>query len=116
MTAPQFQTDVVVVGLGAFGSAALWRLAARGVRVTGVERFGVGHALGSSHGATRCSASPATSTRARPAGPEVPGPVDRAGREHREVLVRQTGCLNTGRPRARPWREPSPPRRPPAFP
>lgn len=44
---------VVVVGLGAFGSAALWRLAERGVAVAGVERHSIGHNLGSSHGLTR---------------------------------------------------------------
>jgi|SRR5450756_149774 len=45
--------DVVVVGLGAWGSAALWRLAERGVDVAGVERYGIGHPQGSSHGITR---------------------------------------------------------------
>jgi FAD dependent oxidoreductase len=45
--------DVVVVGLGGFGSAALWRLAQRGADVAGIERHGIGHHLGSSHGATR---------------------------------------------------------------
>ncbi|HXD27252.1 MAG TPA: FAD-dependent oxidoreductase, partial [Arthrobacter sp.] len=44
---------VAVVGLGALGSAALWRLAARGLDVVGFEQFGIGHALGSSHGQTR---------------------------------------------------------------
>jgi sarcosine oxidase len=46
-------TDVVVVGLGAMGSMALWRLAQRGVRVVGVEQFTPGHARGSSHGGSR---------------------------------------------------------------
>jgi sarcosine oxidase len=32
----RMRTDVVVVGLGAFGSAALWRLAQRGVKVVGI--------------------------------------------------------------------------------
>lgn len=45
--------DVAVVGLGAMGSAALWRLASRGASVVGFERFEPGHELGSSHGATR---------------------------------------------------------------
>lgn len=45
--------DVIVVGVGAMGSAACWRLARRGVRVLGLERFDVGHALGSSGGETR---------------------------------------------------------------
>ncbi|PWT84844.1 MAG: N-methyl-L-tryptophan oxidase, partial [Proteobacteria bacterium] len=45
--------DVVVIGLGIMGSAALHRLAARGVRVLGVEQHLPGHDRGSSHGATR---------------------------------------------------------------
>jgi sarcosine oxidase len=45
--------DVVVVGLGAMGSAAVYALARRGLRVVGVERFEPGHDRGSSHGATR---------------------------------------------------------------
>jgi sarcosine oxidase len=48
---PQF--DVVVVGVGAMGSAALYRLARRGARVLGIERFSPGHDRGSSHGETR---------------------------------------------------------------
>ena len=45
--------QVAVVGLGAFGSAAAWRLAARGLSVFGLERYSVPHSLGSSHGGTR---------------------------------------------------------------
>src|SRR5713226_5800942 len=45
--------DVVVVGLGAMGSAAVHHLARRGRRVVGIERFRPGHESGSSHGATR---------------------------------------------------------------
>jgi sarcosine oxidase len=45
--------DVIVIGLGAMGSAALWQLARRGVRVLGLDRYGIGHAMGSSHGLTR---------------------------------------------------------------
>ena len=45
--------DVIVLGLGAMGTAAAWQLARRGVRVLGLEQFALGHALGSSHGHTR---------------------------------------------------------------
>jgi sarcosine oxidase len=45
--------EVVVCGLGATGSAALYWLARRGVRVLGLERFRPGHDRGSSHGETR---------------------------------------------------------------
>jgi len=45
--------DVIVVGVGGMGSAALWQLARRGKRVLGLERFDIPHAMGSSHGVTR---------------------------------------------------------------
>ena len=45
--------DVIVVGLGAMGSATLFHLAELGARVLGIEQFRPGHALGSSHGDSR---------------------------------------------------------------
>jgi len=45
--------DVIVIGLGAHGSATLRALAASGVRVIGIDRFSPPHAEGSSHGETR---------------------------------------------------------------
>jgi sarcosine oxidase len=45
--------DTIVVGIGGMGSAALAHLAKRGQRVLGIERFGVPHDRGSSHGITR---------------------------------------------------------------
>ncbi len=45
--------DVVVVGLGAMGSAAMYALAQRGRRVIGIDRFEPGHNLGSSYGESR---------------------------------------------------------------
>lgn len=45
--------DVIIVGLGAMGSAAAAHLAGRGRRVLGLDRFRPPHALGSSHGQTR---------------------------------------------------------------
>jgi sarcosine oxidase len=47
------EVDTIVVGLGAMGSAALYQLAKRGRRVLGLEAFGAGHRLGSSHGESR---------------------------------------------------------------
>ena len=38
--------DVVVVGLGALGSAAAWALARAGARVLGLEQFELGHSRG----------------------------------------------------------------------
>lgn len=45
--------DIIVVGLGAMGSASLYHLAARGVKVLGLDRFNPPHNRGSSHGETR---------------------------------------------------------------
>ncbi len=45
--------DVIVLGLGAMGSATLDQLARRGVNALGIERFGIPHDLGSSGGDTR---------------------------------------------------------------
>lgn len=45
--------DAIVVGLGAMGSATLFHLAERGLRVLGLEQFSPGHTLGSSHGDSR---------------------------------------------------------------
>ena len=47
------RADVVVVGLGAMGSAITRALARRGRRVVGLDRFSPPHALGSSHGRSR---------------------------------------------------------------
>jgi sarcosine oxidase len=45
--------DVLVVGLGAMGSAALYQLARLGARAIGIDRFDPPHDKGSSHGDTR---------------------------------------------------------------
>ncbi|MEE8594863.1 MAG: FAD-dependent oxidoreductase, partial [Gemmatimonadota bacterium] len=45
--------DAVVVGLGVMGSAVLRSVAARGLRVLGIDRHHPPHALGSSHGRAR---------------------------------------------------------------
>ncbi len=45
--------DVIVIGLGAMGAAALDQLARRGARVLGLEQFGIPHDMGSSGGDTR---------------------------------------------------------------
>jgi len=45
--------DVIVVGIGSMGSAALYHVARRGRRVLGLEQFDFPNALGSSVGVTR---------------------------------------------------------------
>ena len=45
--------DLIVVGLGAMGSAALYQAAKRGAKALGIDRYDPPHTLGSSHGDTR---------------------------------------------------------------
>ncbi|MBI4935769.1 MAG: N-methyl-L-tryptophan oxidase [Actinobacteria bacterium] len=47
------RADLIVIGLGAMGSATADAAARRGLRVIGLEAFEQGHRRGSSHGATR---------------------------------------------------------------
>ena len=51
MTAEDY--DVIVVGLGAMGSAALYQASRRGAKALGIDRYEPPHTLGSSHGDTR---------------------------------------------------------------
>jgi sarcosine oxidase len=97
--------DVIVIGLGGFGSAALWRLAHLGVDVAGVERHGIGHHLGSSHGTTRlfriaCQEHPGLAPVALKSLELWAGLGDQTG----ERLVRQSGCLSVGAPDSLPVR------------
>lgn len=45
--------DILVVGVGGMGSAALYHLAQDGAAAVGLEQFQLGHTRGSSHGHTR---------------------------------------------------------------
>lgn len=45
--------DVIVIGLGAVGSATAFQLAKRGAKMLGIDRFAPPHKHGSSHGGTR---------------------------------------------------------------
>jgi sarcosine oxidase len=47
------QYDVIVIGVGGMGSAAVYQLARRGCRVLGLEQFSIPHENGSSHGVNR---------------------------------------------------------------
>lgn len=53
MTPRPHRYDAVVLGVGGVGSAALYHLASRGLRVAGLDRFTPPHPWGSSHGDTR---------------------------------------------------------------
>ena len=91
--------DVIVIGMGAMGSATVYELASRGLRVLGLERFDIPHDRGSSHGVSRII---------RLAYSEHPSYVPllrRAYDRWRELesaggekLLHITGSVDTGRP------------------
>ena len=45
--------DAIVIGVGGMGSATVYELARRGLRVLGLERYDIPHSMGSSHGINR---------------------------------------------------------------
>lgn len=45
--------DLIVIGLGAAGSATIYQAAKRGIKVLGIEQFNTCHPFGSSHGESR---------------------------------------------------------------
>ena len=45
--------DAIVLGVGGMGSASLYHLARRGLRVLGLEQYDIPNEMGSSHGVTR---------------------------------------------------------------
>jgi len=89
--------DIAVVGLGAWGAAALWRLTARGARVIGFEANRIAHPFGSSHGHTRlfrvaCHEHPGLTPVARLARDLWYELGERSG----QVLLEQTGAVSIG--------------------
>jgi sarcosine oxidase len=77
----------------------LWRLAERGVDVVGIDRYGLGHHLGSSHGVTRlfrvaCQEHPGLAPIARKSRDLW----EALGQETGRTLVMTTGCLSVGAP------------------
>ncbi len=91
--------DVIVIGLGAMGSATAYHLARRGQRVLGLDAFPRGHTNGSSHGKTRII------REAYFEAPEYVPLVQRAYALWRELeaesgrdLLTITGGLNIGTP------------------
>src|SRR5947209_2525271 len=93
------QYDVIVVGLGAMGSAAAYHLAKHGYRTLGLDAYGRGHKNGSSHGTTRII------REAYYESPEYVPLVQRAYELWRELeagtgrhLLTITGGLNIGAP------------------
>jgi len=94
--------DVIVVGLGAMGSATAYHLALRGHRVLALDMFSPGHTRGSSHGHSRML------RQTYYQGSEYVPLVQRALALWRDLeaesgvdLFMQTGWLGIGRPEAR---------------
>ena len=48
-----YDYDVIVVGVGGMGSATVYQLASRGVRVLGLDRYNIPNRMGSSHGISK---------------------------------------------------------------
>ena len=86
------QADVVVVGLGAIGSATCLQLAARGASVIGIDRYEPPHPFGSTHGETRIT------RLAIGEGPEYVPLVQRSHELWREIeaLTGTTLLVNSG--------------------
>lgn len=91
--------DVIVIGLGAMGSATAYHAARRGARVLGLDAYPRGHKNGSSHGTTRII------REAYFEAPEYVPLVQRAYTLWRELeaesgrnLLTITGGLNIGAP------------------
>ena len=89
--------DAIVIGVGGMGSATVYHLAYSGCRVLGLERFGIPHAFGSSHGSTRII------RLAYSEGPEYVPLLHAAYRYWREIeevsgesILRVTGGLDIG--------------------
>jgi glycine/D-amino acid oxidase-like deaminating enzyme len=57
--------EVIVVGLGAVGSAATWHLARLGTQVLGIDRYKPPHEFGSSTGETRLTRAGEQSRQSR---------------------------------------------------
>lgn len=98
MTVPE-RADVVVVGLGAMGSATCAQLASRGTSVIGIDRYEPPHPYGSTHGKTRMT------RLAVGEGPEYVPLVRRSHELWREIeaqtgtrLLTQPGGLFLSRP------------------
>lgn len=101
----QNRYDVIVVGVGGMGSAAVFHAARRGARVLGLEQYDLAHDLGSSHGLTRII---------RRAYWENPAYVPLLRRAYElwrdleqlagEQLLVTTGSVDAGAPESRPIR------------
>lgn len=89
--------DVIVIGVGGIGSATVYELAKNGENVLGIERYGIPHTKGSSHGQTRMI------RKAYHENPQYMDMIDRAyhlweklQEEYGEQLLFKTGSIAAG--------------------
>ncbi len=92
--------DVIVVGGGAMGSAAAWRLARAGHRVRLLEQFAFGHENGSSHGPSRMIRIAYPAPEYVELGQEAFRLWDELQAESGESLLLRTHGMNVGLPHA----------------
>jgi monomeric sarcosine oxidase len=92
--------DVIVVGGGAMGSAAAWRLARAGHRVRLLEQFAFGHENGSSHGPSRMIRIAYPAPEYVELGQEAFRLWDELQAESGESLLLRTHGMNVGVPHA----------------
>ena len=89
--------DVVVVGLGALGSAAAyWASRRPGIRVLGLERFEIGHRNGASEDVSRIIRRSLPPSRLRPADARAYEAWAEVERESGPQVVFRTGGLDVG--------------------
>ena len=92
--------DVIVVGGGAMGNAAAWRLARAGHRVRLLEQFAFGHEKGSSHGPSRMIRIAYPAPEYVHLGQEAFRLWDELQAESGESLLLRTHGMNVGVPHA----------------
>ena len=92
--------DAIVVGGGAMGAAAAWRLARQGRRVTLLEQFALGHERGSSHGPSRMIRLAYDAPEYVAVGQAAFALWDELQEEAGEGLLLRTGGINAGLPHA----------------
>jgi sarcosine oxidase len=90
--------DVAVIGAGAMGAAAAWRLAGRGRSVVVLERFGEAHDRGSSHGRERIFRYGYADARYVALAQEARPLWHRLEDEAGVALFAVTGCVDLGPP------------------
>lgn len=91
--------DAIVIGVGGMGSAAVYHLARRGVRVLGLEQYDIPHARGSSHGIARKAHFTVSPSSVFPVQVDDPAGMDRDCPRFRWppafLRTRRTGLLSS---------------------